>query len=75
MRVIWHQPAFWLKTASTVAFGSALYLGKGADALIVAVLIGLAIVLAWFPLWRRGVHRHRDSWTFGNPQLLDEDLR
>jgi len=56
-----------LKVASTLAFGTSLYLTKGPAVAMIAALIGAGCALAWFPIWRRYVDRHRDSWTFGNP--------
>src|SRR5438105_253193 len=70
VRVIRRQPAFGLKAASAVAFGSAVVLREGwiVEAAIVAGVVIFAVL--WFPVWRHFAPRHPRWWTLGRPENL-----
>lgn len=73
LRVMRHQPAFWLKLLPATAFGLSLLLTSGPGALGVALGIAAVVLLILFPFWRRLALRRPERYTFGNTHLLDQD--
>ena len=72
LRVIKAKPGFWLGILSVAAFTARNVLVEGFPNGLIAALVGLALVCAAFPWWRRQAAKDPARYTWRGPNLLEE---
>jgi hypothetical protein len=66
-----HRPGFWGGVILCVAAFTRATIESRTEAMW-ALVIGVALVVAFFPIWRVLAARWPSMWTDDQPELLDE---